>query len=234
MKKLFAALLAAAVLFSLAACGQKNEGKVSAGSKDAGKTEEETLLGGWEKTESPEVTDELKDLIEKAQKDLAGASYTPVAYLATQVVAGKNHAVLCRVAPVVPDPVETYAVVILYEDLDGNVTISDVRDFGAETYLYDKDMVGSWAQPETPVITEEAGKAFEKAMEGFTGVGYVPVALLSTQLVAGMNYRYLCEATTVVPDAETSYAIVTVYQDLEGNAEITEIVRLPGEEETGS
>ena len=71
-------------------------------------------------------------------------------------------------------------------------------------------------------------------MEGFTGVGYVPVALLSTQLVAGMNYRYLCEATTVVPDAETSYAIVTVYQDLEGNAEVTEIVRLPGEEETGS
>ncbi len=222
MKKLIAAVLAAALLLALAACGQKNDEKVK-----AGKTEEEEPVGAWEKTESPVITDELKDLVEKAQKDLTGAGYVPVAYLATQIVAGRNHAVLCRVTRITSDPVETYAVVIFYEDTEGNVTISDVQDFGAETWLYDGELTGGWEQPETPEITEEAGKAFEKAMEGFTGVGYVPVALLTTQLVAGMNYRYLCEATTVVPDAETSYAIVTVYQDLEGNAEITEIVRLP-------
>ena len=232
MKKLLAAVLAASLLLGLAACGQRKDGKDTVG-KNPEKPEEETLLGGWERTESPAVTDELNTLMEKALKDLDGASYTPVAYLATQVVAGRNHAVLCRVAPVIPDPVETYAVVILYEDLEGNVTITDVQDFGAETNLYDEDMVGSWKQPESPEITEEASSAFEKAMEGFTGVGYVPVALLGTQLVAGMNYRYVCEATTVTSDAETSYALVTVYQDLEGNAEITEIVRLPGESETG-
>ena len=231
MKKLFVALLAAALLISIAACGQKNQEK-DPGKEDPGTPDEETLLGAWERTESPVVTEELKTMMETAQKDLTGAKYTPVAYLATQVVAGRNHAVLCRLAPVVPDAEETYAVTILYEDPAGNVTISDVWNFGAETYLYGKDLAGGWSQPETPVITEEARKAFDKAMEGFTGVGYEPVALLSTQLVSGMNYRYICEATTVLPGAETSYALVTVYQDLEGNAQITEIVRLP--EENGS
>ena len=221
MKKLIAGILAAALLLALTACGQKSDEKV-----EAGKTEEE-LVGAWEKAESPVVTDELKDLVERAQKDLTGASYVPVAYLATQIVAGRNHAVLCRVTRITSDPAETYAVVVLYEDTEGNVTISDVQDFGVETYLYDGDLTGGWTQPDTPEITEEAGTAFKKAMEGFTGVNYVPVALLSTQLVAGMNYRYACESTAVLPGAEKTYALVTVYQDLEGNAEITEIVRLP-------
>ena len=222
MKKLIAAVLAAALLFALTACGKNSNEKV-----EAGKPEEEKLVGAWEKAESPVVTGELKGLIEKAQKNLTGAGYVPVAYLATQTVAGRNHAVLCRVTRVTSDPAETYAVVILYEDTEGNVTISDVRDFGAETYLYDGDLTGGWTQPDTPEITEKAGTAFEKAMEGFTGVNYVPVALLSTQLVAGMNYRYICESTAVLPGAEMTYALVTVYQDLEGNAEITEIIRLP-------
>ena len=36
-------------------------------------------------------------------------------------------------------------------------------------------------------MTEEATAAFNKATEGFVGVDYVPVALLSTQTVAGTN-----------------------------------------------
>ena len=92
MKKLIAAVLAAALLFALAACEKHSNEKV-----EAGKPEEEILVGAWEKVESPVVTGELKDLIEKAQKDLTGAGYVPVAYLATQTVAGRNHAVLCRV-----------------------------------------------------------------------------------------------------------------------------------------
>ena len=102
--------------------------------------------------------------------------------------------------------------------------IIEVKDFEAETNINDLD--GGWAQAETPVITEDAGAAFDKAMKNLVGVDYTPVALLSTQVVSGTNYCFLCEATVVYPGAETSYALVYIYADLEGNAEITQIVNI--------
>ena len=61
----------------------------------------------------------------------------------------------------------------------------------------------------------------QQGHRGLCGRGlYVPVALLSTQTVAGTNYRILCEATTVYPGAEMHYAVVNVYESLEGNANI--------------
>ena len=69
--------------------------------------------------------------------------------------------------------------------------------------------VGGWQTPDTPELTPEAQAAFDKAMEGLVGVRYVPVALLGTQLVSGMNYCILCEATVVYPGAEPYYARVT-------------------------
>ena len=85
-------------------------------------------------------------------------------------------------------------------------------------------LVGSWTRAASPVITEEAKKVCDKAFEGWEGVNYEPIALLKTQVVAGMNYCVLCEATVVVPDAEPTYAVVYIYEDLEGNAQITDIL----------
>ena len=63
----------------------------------------------------------------------------------------------------------------------------------------------------------------DKALEKLVGADYEPIALLATQIVSGTNYSILCQVTPVVPDAESSFAIAHVYQDLEGNAEITEV-----------
>ena len=41
-----------------------------------------------------------------------------------------------------------------------------------------------------------------------------------------MNYRFLCKGRATVPGAEEVWAILEVYQDLEGNAEITNILDL--------
>ncbi len=59
--------------------------------------------------------------------------------------------------------------------------------------------MGAGREAESPAMTEEATAAFNEATEGFVGVDYVLAALLSTQTVAGTNYRILCEATTVYP-----------------------------------
>ena len=99
-------------------------------------------------------------------------------------------------------------------------------------------MVGGWeivpaqsailteeAQPE-PMMTDEAAAAFLKAMETLDGAEYTPVALLATQIVAGTNYCILCQGKYVVPDAKPFWALVYIYADLEGNAEIMNIYEL--------
>ena len=88
------------------------------------------------------------------------------------------------------------------------------------------ETVGGWKLTEDAALTQASQEAFDKAMEGFVGVDYTPLALLGTQLVSGTNYCFLCEATVVYPDAQPYYAIVSVYEDLQGQAEIRNIVAL--------
>lgn len=93
---------------------------------------EGTLCGGWEPSADPTVTEELKALFEKGTETLTGISYIPVAYLGSQVVAGTNHAFLCRAVTAYPGSLETdpaYAMVYLYEDLSGQVSILSIADF---------------------------------------------------------------------------------------------------------
>ena len=92
----------------------------------------DTLCGGWTPSEDPSVTEQLQSLFEKGTGTLTGVSYIPVAYLGSQVVAGTNHAFLCRAVTAYPGSLETepaYAMVYLYEDLNGNVSVLSIADF---------------------------------------------------------------------------------------------------------
>ena len=80
-----------------------------------------------------------------------------------------------------------------------------------------------WDMSVPTEITEEIRANFDKAMEKLVGVNYVPVALAESQVVAGMNYCILCEISPVVPNPVPHFALVYVYADLEGNAEITSL-----------
>lgn len=92
----------------------------------------EPLLGCWRPSEDPTVTEELKAIFEKGTETLTGASYIPVAYLGSQLVAGTNHAFLCQAVTAYPGALVTvpaYAMVYLYEDLSGNVSILSIADY---------------------------------------------------------------------------------------------------------
>lgn len=54
------------------------------------------LSGGWEVTESSEITDEERAIFNQAVQGITDVAYDPVALLATQVVAGKNYCFLAR------------------------------------------------------------------------------------------------------------------------------------------
>lgn len=62
---------------------------------------------------------------------------------------------------------------------------------------------------------------FEEAMSELDGVDYEPVAVIGKQVVAGMNYAFLCKATPVVADPTTSWSVVVIYKDLSGKASFT-------------
>ena len=113
MKKLIVLILTALLLISSAACA-------------------ETLSGGWTPSADPAVTEELKAVFDKGTETLTGVSYFPVAYLGSQVVAGTNHAFLCQAVTAYPGSLDThpaYAMVYLYEDLSGGVSILSIADF---------------------------------------------------------------------------------------------------------
>ncbi|WHE86366.1 hypothetical protein [Lachnoanaerobaculum gingivalis] len=84
-------------------------------------------------------------------------------------------------------------------------------------------VVGAWTinSKTEPGENINAMAAFDKATEGLVGYTYTVTAVLGSQIVAGTNYSYLCRAEMVVPDAKPEYVIVNVYEDLDGNAEIT-------------
>ena len=225
MKKTLAILLCIALVVSgaviFASCSKQEQNNEPSTNTEQPKGD---IVGGWTRADSPEITDDITKLLDKATQTLTGATYTPVAYVASQVVAGTNHCILCKVAPVVPDAAAKYALVYIYEDLEGNAEITKVLDTDVSADYPEND--GGWAAALSPVMPEDATKALTKATETLTGAEYTPVALLATQVVGGMNYRIFCEAKASVPNGEVYYVIVTVYADLDGNAEITETAEI--------
>ena len=92
------------------------------------------MSGGWTPSADPAVTDELEALFQAGTETLTGVSYIPIAYLGSQVVAGTNHAFLCQAAAAYPgvegmEAEPAYAMVYLYEDLSGHVSILSIADF---------------------------------------------------------------------------------------------------------
>lgn len=239
MKKSLIIILAVTMALALIACAASNkpaetnsQPKNTDETKDlpAETTGEELIVGGWTRSGSVAITDEIRALLNKALEGYTGLMIEPCAYLGSQVVAGMNHALLCRISPVVPDAIETWAIVCLYEDLQGNVEITEIKDFERPTQISYGTESGGWGLPTTPELTDADKALFDKAVGEMTGVSYQPVALLSLQVVAGYNKCFLCEATGVYPGAETRYALVYLSEDLEGGVTLTEIVDLPDEE----
>ena len=227
MKKTVSICMTTVMAFSLLAGGAVQASALSAKAVQpaAAVSEENCISGSWKRASDPQLTEKVRKTFDKAFEGLEGVSYTPAAVLASRTAtSGTQYRVLCKATVVYPGAQEEYVVVTLNRSWLGKAEILDIGDPLCLTDLdYEEGAVGAWQEAESPALTEEALAAFRKATEGFVGVDYVPVALLSTQTVAGTNYRILCEATVVYPGAEMHYAVVNVYESLEGNANILSV-----------
>lgn len=227
MKKTVSVCMTAVMALSLLAGGAVQAYALSAETVEPvfAVAEENCISGSWKRTSDPALPEKVREVFDKAFEGLEGVSYTPVALLASRTTGfGTQYRILCKATVVVPGAQEEYVVVTLQHSWLSKAEILDIGDPLCLTNLdYEEGAVGTWQEAESPAMTEEATAAFNEATEGFVGVDYVPVALLSTQTVAGTNYRILCEATTVYPGAKMHYAVVNMYESLEGNANIISV-----------
>lgn len=100
----------------------------------------------------------------KAMKDLVGVSYTPVAYLGKQVVAGTNYLILCRIKAVYPVASPEWSLVTVNRDLKGKASLVNIEtlelgerdDMQAAGDITSAQIPNPWQEYET---LSEAGKA---------------------------------------------------------------------------
>ena len=244
MKKIIALIALAAMLFSLAACSKSEEGTetetepVSEAEAVTETTEEDPAIdvdgpvgGGWTVYADAEgsIPEDVQASFDAALEGFAGSKLDPIAVLGTQVVAGTNYLILCRSTPMVPTAESKWVLARLYAGVDGTNEIK-VVDFDFASYrdavsenVDQQELCGGWTVsneiPEAQ-LAEDAKAAFDGAFAGFDGVGYQPIALLGTQVVAGTNYAFLAKSAVVSPDAISNLAVVFVYADLEGGYEL--------------
>ncbi|MCX6179388.1 MAG: hypothetical protein NT163_08520 [Chlorobiales bacterium] len=82
-------------------------------------------------------------------------------------------------------------------------------------------IAGGWTDFTTEITTDELN-VFNKAIAGLVGVSYKPLAV-STQIVAGINYRFFCNSKVVYPGAHNRAVLIHIYAPLAGDAHITAI-----------
>jgi hypothetical protein len=212
-----------------AADGAKSTQAVSTDKQSGG--ENDVVTGGWEYNQGEFAIDQNADAkaaFEKAIKGLVGCDYEAIALIGSQVVAGTNYCILCKTTPVYPNAVSSYVLLYIYADLAGNAEITDEKDF-AEGSDSDEPIVGGLNMNQGDFSVDknaDVKAAFDKALDGLVGCKYETVAYIGSQVVAGTNYVILCRTTPVYPDAVSVFSLVTVYVDLQGNAELSDVTDL--------
>lgn len=212
----------------LAGCSSSAQ-QTTAAAPAEGSTADQTL-GGWEILDAESVLSADESAIfEKAAEGWTGAEFDPVAVIATQVVAGTNYCFLAKVTAVTATPESHYAFVYVYADLEGNAKISGTKDIeinvddSEDTGDTTEGLAGGWAIADLDGIKVQNQDKLEKALEGFVGSKLAPIACIASQVVSGTNYCFVVKETRVTAQPVSYIALVYVYEDLEGNAEILNV-----------
>ena len=217
--------------------GSVNLVDVYPSSVTAAAKEGEAASGGWTQCSDPNLTAEEKAGFEKANEGLVGVLYTPVAKIATQVVAGIRYLFICEATPVTVLPEMHYSIITVTVPVSGDVTIDSIENievpneaggttdagpFGGGSWYY---RGGGYTKPATPEV-DETVKAFLKAATGDLSkdVSYTPVALLGERENDGQDFMVFCRSIPTRPGGKTTYSIVEFHTTLMGQSILTDII----------
>lgn len=219
-RRLFAVLFVLFAVILLTGCGKKEE--------------EPSAVGSWEinKAVSGMLLRDEAELINKATAEYDDYALEAIGYLGSQVVNGTNYMYLCKATK---EGNVSFKVVTVYEDLEGNASVKNVKDFNIEDYVNkdidnaNGDAVGGWtvsSECGESTLSDSQKTVFDKATEKLVGVSYKPVAVLADQIVAGKNYAVLAVGATVTENPVYNIYVLTIYNDVANNAEVTTIAKL--------
>ena len=217
MRRLFTVILGMLCAASIMGCGAKanntesqattasQESTLTKEAEEISETNESTpITGGWAINNDFDGIDDANAMsaFEKATEDLDGYRYDVAAVLGSQIVAGTNYLYLCRAEMVVPDAKPEYVILKVYEDLEGNAEI-----IGSLRLLEGKE---GWEYNDAnPYMdeNEEVKVAFDKALEGLTGVEYKPIAYIGYK---DNSYAVLTKITITSVEPLTSLSMVYI------------------------
>ena len=206
MRRLFTVTLGILCVASIMGCGAKanntesqattasQESTLTKEAEEISETNESTpITGGWAINNDFDGIDDANAMsaFEKATEDLDGYRYDVAAVLGSQIVAGTNYLYLCRAEMVVPDAKP-----------EGNAEIT-----GSLRLLEGKE---GWEYNDAnPYMdeNEEVKVAFDKALEGLTGVEYKPIAYIGYK---DNSYAVLTKITITSVEPLTSLSMVYI------------------------
>lgn len=81
--------------------------------------------------------------------------------------------------------------------------------------MSEQSKFGGWTYAEG-LMPRNALDVLTEALSRQVGVSITPVLFLGSQVVAGMNYAFLCWNSVVAPDSEATLNIVIVNKDPAG------------------
>lgn len=214
MKKLLSILLVAALGASvLTACSAEAAETIAA--------PEETVIAedapAAQDDFSYEMTDDRINLFDAAMENWVGVNYEPVVYLGVPASNPLGSSFLCKATAVVPDAVPYWAIVTV-QDVGSTVSVEDVKVIDYATSSSGNTAILADDQGE-PLLGGWQDAAAEDLTGDITAADVNPVAVLATQVVSGMNYCCLVYNNG-------SWSLTYVYQDLQGNADVTNTVSL--------
>ncbi len=90
--------------------------------------------GSWT-SEAKEQTASLPESVQNAVSGMTGVSYSPIAVLGTQIVAGKNYCILAYGKTVTAEPVTGLYVLYVYEKTDGTAEVNAVSALDLAAYV---------------------------------------------------------------------------------------------------
>ena len=93
--------------------------------------------------------------------------------------------------------------------LTGNLSGDTGANLSGDAGTY---LSGGWTVTESSHVTEEDREIFNQAVQGIDDVSYDPVALLATQVVAGMNYCFLGRETSWESPETPAYKLIYIWK----------------------
>ena len=172
----------------------------------------------------PVLSEKALGLFSKATGSLLGAEYIPVAYLDRQSMSGTIHTFLARETAVAPEAKETFALLYIYEETDGDIRIIDICRTGIETEM--DDTGAAYEQAEDPTLSSELQKGCEDALLEIGAPNLIPIALCGTKIASGLEFLIIARSASSSTNGETGYTFLYLNRSNGGRFSIRNMIDL--------